>query len=99
MSFKIRVSFEDESIEFDCAPSDTILEAACRQGILMASYCEQGGCGACTALMTKGSVTYVRSVRGIPEQPEPGDMIRPCSAMPQEDLDLSPLSRWKQYPQ
>jgi len=60
MSFKIRVSFEEESIEFDCAPSDTILEAARRQGILMASYCEQGGCGACTALMKKGAVSYVR---------------------------------------
>jgi len=98
MSFKIRVSFEEESIEFDCAPSDTILEAA-RQGILMASYCEQGGCGACTALMKKGAVSYVRSVRGITEQPEPGDLIRPCSAMPLEDLDLSPLSRWKLYSQ
>lgn len=99
MPFRIKIVFEDRVAEFDCEASDTIMEGARRQGILLASYCEQGGCGACTSLMTKGSVSYIRAVRGIPDKPVPGDMIRPCSAMPLEDLELSPLSRWKEFPE
>lgn len=95
--FRVKISFEDREAEFQCEASDTIMEAARRQGILLASYCEQGGCGACTAVMDKGSVTYIRSVKGISEQPEAGEMIRPCSAVPLEDLELSPLSRWKTF--
>lgn len=97
MSYSIRMCFEGQEVEFQCEASDTIMEAARRQGILLASYCEQGGCGACTAVMEKGSVTYIRSVKGIPEQPVAGDMIRPCSAMALEDLELLPLSRWKTF--
>ncbi|MEQ9023154.1 MAG: 2Fe-2S iron-sulfur cluster binding domain-containing protein [Pseudomonadales bacterium] len=95
--FRIKISFEDQEAEFQCEASDTIMEAARRQGILLASYCEQGGCGACTAVMDKGSVAYIRTVKGISEQPEAGERIRPCSAVPLEDLELSPLSRWKTF--
>lgn len=99
MSYRIRIFFEGQEAEFECEASDTIMEAARRRGILLASYCEQGGCGACTSVLEKGSVTYIRSVRGIPEQPMPGEMVRPCSAMPLDDLELSPLSRWKKFPE
>ncbi len=97
MSYQIQLCFEDQSVEFECEASDTIMEGARRRGIFLASYCEQGGCGACTSLMKKGAVAYMRSVRGIPQDPVPGDMIRPCSAMPLEDLKLEPLSRWKAF--
>jgi len=96
--FRIKISFEDQEAEFHCKASDTIMEAARRQGILLASYCEQGGCGACTAVLEKGSVAYIRSVKGITQQPAPGEVIRPCSAMPLDDLELAPISRWKTFP-
>lgn len=99
MNYQVRLFFEDQEVAYKCEASDTLMEGARRQGILMASYCEQGGCGACTARLKKGAVTYIRSVRGITEQPVAGDMIRPCSAMPLEDLELEPLSRWKEFPQ
>ena len=94
--FNIRLNSKTQKeADFDCDSDELILEAAKQQGIYLASYCKQGACGACTARLISGSVSYVRSIGGAPENPQRGDEVRPCSLKPCSDLVLEPVAAWR----
>ena len=95
-AFNIQLkSEEQEVVNFYCDSDELILEAAKRQGVFMANYCKQGACGACTSRLVSGSVDYVRSIKGAPQEPNSGDDVRPCSLKPNSDVTLMPLSAWR----
>lgn len=94
--FNIRLeSVDQDDVAFNCGIDERIFEAAKRQGIFMANYCKQGACGACASRLVAGSVSYIRSIKGAPQNPVPGDEVRPCSLKPYSDVVLAPLSAWQ----
>lgn len=96
VKYRVHLSKADcEAAVFDSASDIAVLDSARLDGIHMANYCRQGGCGACTAKLISGSVEYIRKVKGAPQQPVEGDLVRPCSMCPRSDLELEPLSSWK----
>lgn len=82
-------------ISFDCGADELVLDAARRQGIYMASYCRRGSCGACSAILVSGEISYVQDINALIDAPVLGDMVRPCSMHARSDLELEPLSDWK----
>ncbi len=55
MSFAIDIAAA--GLRFECAPSDTLLQAALRGGIGMPYECNSGGCGTCKFELVEGGVT------------------------------------------
>jgi len=94
--FKIQLDSEKQGhVSFDCGGDELILQAAKRQGVFMANYCNQGACGACTSRLVSGSVSYVRNIKGASQEPKPSDEVRPCSLKPKSDVTLEPLAAWR----
>lgn len=82
-------------VHFACHENELLLEAGRRQGVYIANYCKQGACGACGSKLISGSVSYIRSVKGVPQEPKSGDEVRPCSLNPCSDVVLEPLAAWR----
>lgn len=96
MSFNVKLNSEtQDEISFECGEDELVLNAAKKQGVYLASYCKQGACGACAATLVSGSVSYIRGIKGAPEQPSVGDEVRSCSLKPCSDLILEPLASWR----
>ena len=94
--FKIElISETQDEVTFDCGDNELVLDAAKGQGIFMANYCKQGACGACTAKLVSGAISYVRSVKGLSQTPQAGEDVRPCSLNPCSNVVLEPLSEWR----
>ena len=93
--YRVELSFQEQSTVFDTEPGEILMDAARRQKIYLANYCQQGGCGACTSKLVRGVVEYIRQAKGAPQQPLEGDLIRPCSCYALSDLELEPQAAWK----
>lgn len=48
------VTADGERLEFDCAPGQSVLEAAAAAGAALPASCRQGTCGSCRASVTRG---------------------------------------------
>jgi ferredoxin len=66
----------------------TVLQAAERAGIELASSCRNGTCRTCLCRMQRGSVRYLVEWPGLSvDEKRDGDIL-PCVAVPQADLVL-----------
>ena len=52
----MRVRFEPIGEEIDCGPSESVLDAAFRQGYNLAYGCREGQCSACKCFLVEGEV-------------------------------------------
>ena len=56
---RVVVTLRDASHSFDCAPGETIVQAAVRAGIYPPFSCLQGICATCLARVTEGEVEMI----------------------------------------
>lgn len=54
-----QVTIEPSGLTFSVGPTETVLQAALRQGIDFPHRCQQGVCTACVCRLRSGTVTYL----------------------------------------
>ncbi len=90
MNFKIALQFEDGATRFiECAPTETVSDAAYRQKINIPLDCRDGACGTCRGLCESGEVDMPASSY-IDDALTPEDAARgfilACQARPRSNL-------------
>lgn len=88
-----RISIEAADAAFDCAPGQSLLDAALRAGIDLPYSCRKGVCGSCVGSIAAGEVTGVHGAAIRNETCMP-DQVLYCMCTPASDLVLRPVS-WK----
>lgn len=96
MTFTIALQFEDGAMRFiDCAPSETISDAAYRQKINIPLDCRDGACGTCRGRCESGQVDMPASSY-IDDALTPDDaalgFILACQARPRSNLVVQVLA-------
>jgi ferredoxin-NADP reductase/ferredoxin len=82
-----RVRFEPLGEEIDCAPTETVLDAAFRQGYSLAHGCREGQCSACKCFVLEGDAELKRySNFALSDSERAGGYSLMCRAMPESDL-------------
>ncbi|GEM_PF-1167070 len=82
------IRMEPGELEFAAAGDESILQAAERAGIGLASSCRNGTCRTCIGLMTQGSVRYAIEWPGLLAEEKRAGWILPCVAVATSDLTL-----------
>ena len=82
-----RITFARSGRSFDCAPGQSILQAAKAAGVPMPSSCARGMCGTCKCRKLSGSVT-INHQGGIRQREIDAGLILPCSSRPETDVTL-----------
>ncbi|HWF34760.1 MAG TPA: 2Fe-2S iron-sulfur cluster-binding protein, partial [Solirubrobacteraceae bacterium] len=83
----MRVRFEPLGAELDCAPGETVLDAAFRHGYNLVHGCREGQCSACKCFLTEGEATLKRhSSFALSDSERAGGYALMCRAMPDTDL-------------
>lgn len=82
-----RITFARSGRTFDCAPGQTILQAAKLAGLPMPSSCTRGLCGTCKTRKLEGRVTMTHQ-GGIRQREIDAGLILPCSSRPDTDVTL-----------
>ena len=87
------ISIEAADAAFDCAPGQSLLDAALHAGIDLPYSCRKGVCGSCVGHIAAGQVTGVNgaAIRNDTCTPE---QVLYCMCTPTSDLVLRPTS-WK----
>lgn len=68
-----------------CGSGTTVLEAAEESGLVLKSSCQNGGCGACSAKLSRGRVEMGDHDPDVIETPESEGGILLCRSFPRED--------------
>src|SRR5579863_7732651 len=88
----MKIRFEPIGEEIDCGPSETVLEAAFRQGYNLAYGCREGQCSACKCYLLEGEVDLLPySTFALTETEEANGYTLICRALPYEDLVIELL--------
>jgi NAD(P)H-flavin reductase/ferredoxin len=83
----MKVRFEPIGEEIECAPDETVLDAAFRQGLNLAYGCREGQCSACKCFLMEGEVAMKRySNFALSDSEESSGYSLMCRAMPEQDL-------------
>ncbi len=83
------VRFEPVGIEIEVDESETILNAAFRQGIMLMHGCKEGQCSACKSFILDGEVDLDRySTFALPDFEEAEGWTLLCRAHPYSDLEI-----------
>ncbi len=89
MTFKIALQFEDGVTRFiDCAPNETVSDAAYRQKINIPLDCRDGACGTCRGYCESGAYdlpasSYIEDA--LTAEEAAGRMILACQTRPRSD--------------
>jgi len=87
MSYQVTIASSGHT--FNVEPSETVLDAALRQGIILPYGCRHGNCGSCMGDIITGSVDYLQ---GLPPALNAEDADRNkalfCQASPNSDLTI-----------
>jgi CDP-4-dehydro-6-deoxyglucose reductase, E3 len=84
---KHRVRIEPSGREFDVVDSETVLDAAIRQGILLPYSCRNGSCGTCKGRLLDGTIDYgVYEEKALTADERAGGLALFCQARPLSDL-------------
>ncbi|CAK0749382.1 CDP-4-dehydro-6-deoxyglucose reductase, E3 [Gammaproteobacteria bacterium] len=87
MSFVVRI--ESSGHEMTAEPSETVLEAALRQGIHLPYSCRGGQCGVCKATLLAGEVDYgLTPPAALSPAEQKAGVALLCKALPRSDLHL-----------
>ncbi len=82
-----RVRFEPIGEEIDCAPEETVLDAAFRHGYNLVYGCREGQCSACKCFLLEGDVALKRySSFALSDSERANGYSLMCRAMPEEDV-------------
>jgi NAD(P)H-flavin reductase/ferredoxin len=83
----MKVRFEPIGEEIECAPDETVLDAAFRQGLNLVYGCREGQCSACKCFLLEGEVAMKRySNFALSDSEQSGGYSLMCRAMPEQDL-------------
>ena len=82
-----RITIKPSNNTFDAQPDDSVLEAALREGFVLAYSCRNGACGTCKGKVLEGSVDYgVYQPETLPEAEKAQGYALFCQAKPLSDL-------------
>ena len=88
----MKVRFEPIGEEIDCAPDESVLDAAFRQGYNLAYGCREGQCSACKCFLIEGEVALKPySNFALSDSEESSGYSLMCRAMPEQDLVIELL--------
>ncbi len=93
MTMSHRISIELAEADFDCAPGQSLLDAALRAGIDLPYSCRKGVCGSCVGSIAAGEIIGVNGAAIRNETCTP-DQVLYCMCTPVSDVVLRPVS-WK----
>jgi ferredoxin-NADP reductase/ferredoxin len=83
----VRVRFEPIGEEIECGPSESVLDAAFRQGYNLAYGCREGQCSACKCFLVEGEVALKPySTFALSDSEVSSGYSLMCRAMPEQDL-------------
>jgi NAD(P)H-flavin reductase/ferredoxin len=83
----MNVRFEPIGEEIQCAPDETVLDAAFRAGLNLVYGCREGQCSACKCFLMEGEVALKRySNFALSDSEQAGGYSLMCRAMPEQDL-------------
>ncbi len=85
------ISIEAADVAFDCAPGQSLLDAALRAGIDLPYSCRKGICGSCVGRIAVGEVMGLNGAAIRNETCMP-DQVLYCMCTPASDLVLRPMS-------
>ena len=86
-SMSPRVRFEPIGEEIDCAPEETVLDAAFRHGYNLVYGCREGQCSACKCFLLEGDVALRRySTFALSDSERANGYSLMCRAMPEDDV-------------
>lgn len=74
-------------LEFTCAPSETLLQAAQNNGAWIPCACQMGVCGSCKVLKTAGD-TDMQHMGGISDDEEAAGYVLACCTYPTGTVEL-----------
>jgi NAD(P)H-flavin reductase/ferredoxin len=87
------ITIEATDIAFDCAPGQSLLDAALHAGIELPYSCRKGVCGSCAGSITKGDVNGINGAATQNDTCLP-DQVLYCLCTPVSDIALKPVA-WK----
>jgi propane monooxygenase reductase subunit len=83
----MKVRFEPIGETIECAPDETVLDAAFRQGYNLAYGCREGQCSACKCFLIEGDVALKPySNFALADSEHSSGYSLMCRAMPEQDL-------------
>ena len=83
----MKVRFEPIGEEIECAPDETVLDAAFRNGYNLVYGCREGQCSACKCFLMEGEVALKPySTFALSESEQANGYSLMCRAMPEQDL-------------
>ncbi|WP_027017065.1 2Fe-2S iron-sulfur cluster-binding protein [Comamonas composti] len=88
-----QISIEGADVSFDCAPGQSILDAALHAGVELSYSCRKGSCGNCAGAVVKGEVAARPGAAASNETCLPGQVLY-CVCVPKSDVTLAPTS-WR----
>ena len=84
-----RVTIKPSNHAFETSGDDTVLEAALREGYVLAYSCRNGACGTCKGKVLEGTVDYgVYQEDTLPESDKQQGYALFCQAKPLSDLTI-----------
>lgn len=87
-----QITILPEKIQFGVHKSETILEAALRQGVIVPYNCTIASCGTCKSRLLAGEVSYGdTTLYAIDDDDQAAGFVLLCSAKPLSDLVIEIL--------
>jgi CDP-4-dehydro-6-deoxyglucose reductase len=84
-----QVTIKPSNHAFTVAPGETVLEAALREGFVIAYGCRNGACGTCKGKLLAGEVDYGKyQEHALPEADRRNGFALFCQAQPLSDLAI-----------
>jgi CDP-4-dehydro-6-deoxyglucose reductase len=84
-----RITIQPSNHEFTANDGETVLEAALREGFVIAYGCRNGACGTCKGKVTRGRIDYGRCQEHVlPEAEKQRGLALFCQARPLTDLAI-----------
>ncbi|HLW72091.1 MAG TPA: 2Fe-2S iron-sulfur cluster-binding protein [Candidatus Binataceae bacterium] len=84
-----KVTLQPAGRSFDCLESETILDAAFREGLRLPHGCRSGGCGSCKARLIEGEVDDSQaSLSALMDYERAAGMTLLCSSYPESDVEI-----------
>lgn len=86
--------------QFSCEQSDTLLDGAAKEDVVLNYSCKTGRCQSCKAIVLSGSTECIHDEIGLTEEEKRKGYILTCVRTPTSDLvlDVEDLSEYKLEP-
>ena len=84
----MKAEIQPGGFHFDCAPGQTLLQAADAAGIELPSSCRNGTCRTCLCKLASGQIRYRIEWPGVSVDEKAEGWILPCVAEPLGDVVL-----------